>query len=69
MRTKFWLENLTGKDNLIKLGIDGRIMMTWILKKYGVGMLTGLDWLGIGSCGVRLIMLLHIILLQPVLLS
>jgi hypothetical protein len=30
---KFELENLKGRDHLKDLGIDGRIILKWILKK------------------------------------
>jgi hypothetical protein len=33
MRTKYWSENLSGKEHAY-LGIDGRIL-EWILRKYG----------------------------------
>jgi hypothetical protein len=29
--TKFWSENLKGRDNLESLGVDGRIVLKWIL--------------------------------------
>jgi hypothetical protein len=31
--TKFWLESLMGTDHLEDVGIDGRIMIKWILEK------------------------------------
>jgi hypothetical protein len=31
--TKFWLENLNGRDNLEELGINGKIIFEWILDK------------------------------------
>jgi hypothetical protein len=33
MYIKFQLENLTGKDHLRNPGIDGRIMVKWLLNK------------------------------------
>jgi hypothetical protein len=35
-------------------GIDGRIMLGWIFKKWDVGVRTGLAWLRIGIRGRRL---------------
>jgi hypothetical protein len=35
MDTAFGSENLMGKDHLGDLGIDGRIILTFALKKYG----------------------------------
>jgi hypothetical protein len=30
---KIWLENLKGRDHLEDLGVDGRIILEWILGK------------------------------------
>jgi hypothetical protein len=35
-------------------GVDGRIMLGWIFKKWDVGVGTGLGWLRIGIHGGRL---------------
>jgi hypothetical protein len=35
-------------------GVDGRIMLEWIFKKWDVGVGTGLGWLRIGIRGGRL---------------
>jgi hypothetical protein len=35
-----WLEGLKGRDHSEDLGVDGRIILEWILGKYGG---TGLD--------------------------
>jgi hypothetical protein len=35
MHTIFWLENVKGRDCFEDLGIDGRILLEWILGKYG----------------------------------
>jgi hypothetical protein len=35
MRTKFWSENLKGRDHSEDLGIDGKIILEWILGKQG----------------------------------
>jgi len=39
MHPKFWLENLKRRDHLEELGVDGRIILEWILKKQGIKML------------------------------
>jgi hypothetical protein len=31
--TVFWLENLKGRDHLEDLGVDGKIILEWILRK------------------------------------
>jgi hypothetical protein len=36
--TKFWSENLTGGYNLGDIGVDGRIILQWILEKNAVKM-------------------------------
>jgi hypothetical protein len=35
MRSLFWMEDLKGQDHLEDLGMDGRIISEWILKKQG----------------------------------
>jgi hypothetical protein len=32
-RTKFWLDNLKGRDHLEDLGIDRKIILDWIIGK------------------------------------
>jgi hypothetical protein len=32
MRTILWLENLKGRDDLEDPGIDGKIILEWVLK-------------------------------------
>jgi hypothetical protein len=41
MHTRFWLENLKGRDHSEDLGIDGKIILEWILGKWG----EGVDWM------------------------
>jgi hypothetical protein len=38
MRTKFCTQNLKGSDSFIDLGMDGKIMLKWILKVIGCGL-------------------------------
>jgi len=35
MRTKFWSEDVKGKDHLEDLGVDAKIILEWILGKWG----------------------------------
>jgi hypothetical protein len=36
--------------NLEDPSVDGRIILRWIFRKWGVGVWTGLIWLRIGIC-------------------
>jgi hypothetical protein len=51
MRTKFLLETLKGTDHLGDVGIEGSIILKWILKKQVVRVYSGLNWLSIESSG------------------
>jgi hypothetical protein len=44
MHTKFWLKNLKEGDHIEDLGIDGRVILKWILAKLGGGK-KGVDWM------------------------
>jgi len=44
MHTVFCLENLKGRDNFKDLGVDGKIILDWILEKYGGKMWSGFVW-------------------------
>ena len=50
VRRGFSWGDLRERGPLEDLGMDGRIMLKWIFKKWYVEALTGLVWLGIGTC-------------------
>jgi len=52
--TGFWRGNLRERDHLEFLGIDGKILLRWIIRKWGVRVWTGLIWLRIGTGGDHL---------------
>jgi hypothetical protein len=43
--------NLKERDHLGDLGVDGRIILTWIFGKWDVRIWTGSSWLRIGTGG------------------
>jgi hypothetical protein len=49
LHTKFWWGNLMEGDHLVDPGIDGRIILRCIFKKWNWGAWTGLIWLRIGG--------------------
>jgi hypothetical protein len=49
---EFWWGNLRERDNWGDPGVDGRIILGWIFRKWDVGVWIGLDWLRIETgCG------------------
>jgi len=51
VRTGFWWGNLREIDHLEDVGLEGRIILKWIFKKWDGGTRTGLIWLLIGKSG------------------
>jgi hypothetical protein len=52
--TRFWWGNLRERDRWGDPGVDGRIILRWIFRKYEVGVWTGLSWLMIDRGGGHL---------------
>jgi hypothetical protein len=50
----FWWGNLREMDRLGDRGIQGRIVIRWIFRKWDVGIWTGLSWLRIETGGRQL---------------
>jgi len=49
-----WWGNQRERDHWGDLGVDGRIILGWISRRWDVGMWTGLGWPRIGTGGRRL---------------
>jgi len=52
--TGFWWGNLRERDHLEDLGVDRRITLRWIFRKWDVGAWTGSSLLRICTGGVHL---------------
>jgi hypothetical protein len=49
MNIKFWSGNLKGGDHAEDLGVDGRVILKWILRERGGRVWTEFICLGIGT--------------------
>jgi hypothetical protein len=49
--TGFWWGNLGVRDDLEDPAVDGKVLLRWIFRKWGVGKWTGMIWLRIGAVG------------------
>jgi hypothetical protein len=52
--TGFWCGNLRERDHLGDPGVDGRIILKWIFRKWDVWLWNGLRWLRIETGGGHL---------------
>ena len=52
--TGFWWGNLRERDHLEYPGVDGRIILRWIFRKWDVWVWTGSIWLRKGTVGGHL---------------
>jgi hypothetical protein len=51
MCARFWSQKLKGRDHMEDQGVDGRIMLEWVLGKYDWMLWTGFIWLRIETIG------------------
>jgi len=52
--TGLWWGNLRERDYLGVPGVDGRILLRWIFRKWDVGIWAGWSWLRMGTVGGHL---------------
>jgi len=52
--TGFWWGNMRERDRLGDPGVDGKIILRWIFRKWDVGVRTGSSWLRIEKGGGHL---------------
>jgi len=52
--TGFWWGNLGERDHLGNPGVDGRIILRWVFRKWDVGVWTGSSCLRTGTGGGHL---------------
>jgi hypothetical protein len=52
--TWFWWGNLRDRDHWGDRGVDGKIILRWIFKKYDAGVWTGFSWLRMETVGRHL---------------
>ena len=49
--TGFWWGNLRERNHLGDPGVDRKIILRWIFRKWNVGVWTGSSWLRLGTSG------------------
>jgi hypothetical protein len=49
VHTEFWWRNLRERDHMEDPGESGRVILRWNIRKWDVGVWTGLGWLRIGT--------------------
>jgi hypothetical protein len=54
MHIRFWSETTKGKDYSKDVGVDEKIILEWILEKYGGKFWTGFIWFRVGISGGHL---------------